>query len=147
MAGPASALPHDFPDRAMREALVHPDNLRALLRQVAPDVADRLDYSRLEIVQRPYFLDDWRRRDNDVLVRLPFRDAQRELLVCVLIEHQSTTDLVMPLRVLVYAMLFWEQQWKQWEDGHDRGVPLRLTPVLPVVFHTGPQPWDTSRSL
>jgi hypothetical protein len=69
------------------------------------------------------------------------------VLVCILLEHQSAPDPRMPLRVLVYAALYWEREWKSWEDRHDPGQPLRLAPILPVVFHTGPQPWATNRSL
>ncbi len=148
MARAPSDLPHNYPDRAMRDALLDPDNLRALVRAVAPDLADRLDYSRLEVVGKPYFLDDWRSRDRDILVRLPFRDAVGgEVLVCILIEHQSDADPVMPLRMLVYAVFYWEQEWKAWEDQHQRGQELRLTPIVPIVLHTGPQPWDKSRAL
>jgi hypothetical protein len=27
------------------------------------------------------------------------------------------------------------------------GVPLRLTPIVPIVFHTGPNPWGVEREL
>jgi hypothetical protein len=136
MAQSGRDLPHDFPDRALREALVQGDNLRALVRAVAPDVSEQLDYDRLEVVKPSYLLDDWRRRDNDVLIRAPFHDSRdgRELLLCILVEHQSTADQAMPLRMLVYAVLYWEQEWKAWQDSHRRGEPLRLTPVLPVVL-------------
>jgi len=149
MAGTPSDWPHNLPDRMMRDALVQPDNLRALVREVAPGIADHLDYPKAEVVGKPYFLDDWRSRERDVLVRLPYLDAtgQREILVCILVEHQSDTDQAMPLRMLVYAVFFWEQEWKSWAEGHKRGEPLRLTPILPVVLYTGPKPWDTSRSL
>jgi hypothetical protein len=39
----APQLPRDFPDHAIREALIHPRNLRAVLREVAAEIADRLD--------------------------------------------------------------------------------------------------------
>jgi hypothetical protein len=141
-------MPREFPDRAVRDALVRPDNLRALLRRTHPHLADRLDYSRLEIVPRAYLLDDWRQREADVLVRLPLLGVEGgAVLVCVLVEHQSSADPVMPLRLLLSAVLFWEHQWRQWEQRHDFAVPLRLTPVLPVVLLTGPQPWNTNRNL
>src|SRR5262245_37797794 len=143
----AEELPHDFPDRAIRDALAQPGNLRELLGRVTPALADRLDYTRVEVVPPTFLLDDWRRRDSDLLLRLPFRDTAGEVLVCVLIEHQSTVDPAMPLRMLVYAVLFWERQWRTWEDGHKRGEPLRLTPVVPIVFHTGPERWDAPRKL
>jgi hypothetical protein len=108
MARRPSDWPHNLPDRMMRDALVQPDNLRALVREVAPGIADLLDYSRAEVVGKPYFLDHWRSRKRDVLVRLPYRDAagQREILVCILVEYQSDTDPAMPLRMLVYAVFF-----------------------------------------
>jgi hypothetical protein len=145
----APQLPRDFPDHAIREALIHPRNLRAVLREVAPEIADRLDYTRLEIVKRPYLLDDWRQRDNDVLVRLPLLGAPggTPILVCILIEHQTSADPVLPLRLLLYAVLHWEKEWQLWERQHPRGEPLRLTPILPVVFYTGQRPWNTNRAL
>jgi hypothetical protein len=148
MAAPPP-LPRDFPDRAIRDALVRPDNLRALLRRAVPELAERLDYSHLEIVQRSYLLDDWRRREADVLVSLPLLGAPegQQVLICVLVEHLSGLDPVMPLRVLLYGVLHWEQQWQAWEQGHKYGVPLRLTPIIPVVFHTGQHEWNANRSL
>jgi hypothetical protein len=52
----------------------------------------------------------------------------------------------MPLRTLLYAVLYWEREWKAWEERRQRGEPLRLSPVLPIVFHTGRQPWATHRT-
>ena len=132
----------------LRDALTEPDNLRALVREVAPDVADLLEYARLEVVGKPYFLDDWRGRDSDVLVRLPFRDAAggRELLVCVLVEHQSDADPVMPLRMLVYSVFYWEQQWRAWEDGHARGAAAADADPAGRAAHR-PGTWGTSRTL
>ena len=147
MAPTRSELPHDFPDRAVRDAVVEPHNLRDLLQRVLPVLVEHLDFSSVEEVPRTFLLDDWRRREADVLLRLRFRDQAwgRELLVCLLLEHQSTADPAMPLRLLLYAVLFWEQQWKEWQEEHERGVPLRLTPVLPLVLHTGAEPWDSNR--
>jgi hypothetical protein len=76
--------PRDFPDRVLRDALVRPANLRALLRRTHPQIADRLDYARMEVVGGAYLLDDWRRREADVLVRLPLLGNAEEVLVCVL---------------------------------------------------------------
>jgi hypothetical protein len=49
--------------------------------------------------------------------------------------------------LLLYAVLHWEKEWHAWEKQHPRGEPLRLTPILPVVFHTGQRPWNTNRTL
>jgi hypothetical protein len=65
----------------------------------------------------------------------------------VLVEHQSDPDPLMPLRILLYAVLFWESEWRAWESGHAEAEPLRLTPVIPIVFHTGGRRWSTYREL
>src|SRR5262249_29625138 len=134
---------------AIRDALLHGDNLRALIRAVAPDLEHYLDFSRVEEVQKPYFLDDWRQRENDILVRLPFRDddQQRALRVCILLGHERPVDQAMPLSMLLYAAFFWEQEGRAYEESHERGQRLRLTPVLPVVLYTGADGWDSNRSL
>jgi hypothetical protein len=36
-------FPREFPDRAVRDAVVRPDNLRALLRRHYPHLAEPLD--------------------------------------------------------------------------------------------------------
>ena len=68
-------------------------------------------------------------------------------LVFVLIEHQSAEDPAMPLRLLYFAVLYWERQWRAWEKVSPRQSPLRLSPVLPLVLHTGSGPWQNNRTL
>jgi hypothetical protein len=140
---------HDFPDRALRQALEDPDNLRDLLRVALPGLVDRFDFGQVQLVRPTFLLEDWRGRESDLLFLIPFRTeaAAEPVLVCVLLEHQSRADARMPLRLLLYAVLFWERQWKEWEDSHAEGEGLRLTPVVPIVFHTAPRPWGTNRTL
>ena len=84
----------DFPDRAIRELLLHPEHLRSVLRQVVPAHAERFDCERREPLDREFPLDDWRRRQSDLLFLVPYRADAGEMwtLVCVLIEHQSAAD-------------------------------------------------------
>jgi hypothetical protein len=140
---------HDFPDRAIRHLLENRDNLRELIAEILPHLVDRFDFDRLEPVSREFLMDDWRRRQSDLLFRLPFRKGAEEspVLVCLLVEHQSAPDPRMPLRMLLYAVLYWEREWKQWEQEHPAGEPLRLSPILPIVFHTGRDAWRTNREL
>jgi len=140
---------HDFPDRAIRLLQAHPEHLRELVEDVAPALAPHLDFSQARPLDRTFPLPDWRRRESDLLFHVPFRPGEpvEEALVCVLVEHQSAHDAAMPLRTLWYAVLYWEREWRRWSDRHERGTPLRLNPVLPVVLHTGSEPWATARGL
>jgi predicted transposase YdaD len=149
MSGYVQYSLHDFPDRAIRHLLENRDNLRELIAEILPHLVDRFDFDRLEMVSREFLMDDWRRRQSDLLFRLPFRKGEDEspVLVCLLVEHQSAPDPRMPLRMLLYAVLYWEREWKQWEQEHPAGEPLRLSPILPIVFHTGRDAWRTNREL
>ncbi len=105
-------LLRDFPDRAIRQLLENRDNLRQFLAAAAPDLADALDCDCAELQPPAFPLDDWRHRESDLLFLIPYRTgkARRRVLVCVLIEHQSAADARMPLRVLLYTVLFWERE-------------------------------------
>ena len=139
---------HDFPDHALRTLLENPSNLREQVEMSLPAIAARLDFDRRELLHREFVLPDWRSREADLVFRIPYRDAaDRWVLLVLLLEHQSSADPVMPLRMFLMAALFWEREWKAWAAHHEPNQPLRLTPVLPLVVHTGRQPWNTNRNV
>lgn len=141
---------HNFPDRAFRQALLDARNLRDVMVDAMPDHAPNMDFGKAEYHNPEFSLEDWRGREADLLVRLPYRDPEEnatEVLICLLLEHQSKPDPQMPLRVLISAALFWEQQWKEYEAKHPPGEGMRLTPMLPVIFHTGQREWNSNRSV
>ena len=109
--------PRDFADHIYRESLKKPENLCDLVSDVLPEIALGLDFERAELLDREFLLDDWRQRESDLLFRIPYRDGDTvlEALICLLLEHQSQPDARMPLRLLLYAVLYWEREWKNWE--------------------------------
>ncbi len=139
----------NFPDRAIRRLLSNPSNLRELVEQVDPAVAALLDFSKAIMVKRSFLLDDWRRRESDILFEIPLLAAPdaAPVLLCVLIEHQSEADAWMPLRMLVYAALYWDRKWREWEALPKPRPAPSLPPIIPIVFHTGHRPWKTSRGM
>jgi hypothetical protein len=145
----ADEPPHDFPDQAIREQLQNPANLRELLHEVLGEIADGFVCEEREILPRDFPLETWRHRELDLLFRIPYKTPAETVpvFVCVLVEHQSRHDPLMPLRTLVYAVLYWEREWKAWEGLPAPRPPLHLTPVVPIVFHTGKRPWRKHRKL
>ncbi len=146
---PASEPPRDLADRMVRQALRHPANLRAFLRQAVPELADGFDYERCRLLDREFPLEDWRRREADLPFEVPYRLGDEELwaLVYVLLEHQSAEDPARPLRLLLFVALYWERQWRAWEQRAAPKGALRLSPVLPLVLYTGAGPWENNRTL
>lgn len=139
----------DFADHIMRHMLENAANLREVVAELCPQLVDRLDFDRAKYEPRDFLMEDWRERQCDLFVRVPFRTGQGEgwLLILILLEHQSSPDARMPLRTLVTSTAYWEREWKRWEDGHRRGQPLVLTPVLPLVFYTGSTEWNVGLRL
>jgi hypothetical protein len=147
---PADDLPvRKLPDHLFRQTLKHPANLRAFLEEAVPHLAPGFDCPRARLMEREFPLDDWRNREADLPFEIPYRTGSEEVLalVCVLIEHQSDTDLVMPLRMLYFAVVYWERQWHEWERQPRPKPALNLRPVLPIVLYTGGVPWGSNRTL
>jgi hypothetical protein len=68
-------------------------------------------------------------------------------MIYVLLEHQSTHDPLMALRLLLYLADLWAGQRREAEDA---GVPagqIRIYPIIPLVFYTGESGWTTPLDL
>ncbi len=139
----------DFADRFFRDALRNPENLRDFLMNAVPTLASGFDFTRVSFIEPTFLLPNWRRREADLLFEIPYRFGAEEriALVCVLIEHQTRPDPRMPLRTLLEVVLYWERQWQSWEKAEQPKEEFRLTPVLPIVLHTGVRPWGSARTL
>ena len=139
----------EFSDRSIRELLQKPENLRELLEEALPDHADRFDVERMKPAPAEFLLGNWRRRAPDVMVEIPYRTEIGELtaLVCVLVEHVTNAAWQIPLKTFQYAAQYWEWQWRTWEEAAAPKPEFSLSPVVPIVLHTGLRPWGSARTL
>jgi hypothetical protein len=139
----------DFADRFFHDALRNPENLREFLMDAVPTLAPGLDFSRVNYIEPTFLLPNWLRREADLLFEIPYRfgGAERKALVCILIEHQTRPDPRLPLRMLLEVALYWERQLREWEKAAVPKGEFRLTPVLPIVLHSGGRPWGSARTI
>ena len=149
---------HDFPpvrefnDRTTLWLLEDPLNLRDLLRIHRPALVENLEFSQAERINRSFIPADLQKEECDLLFRVPFRlpsvenaagESPPSVWIYLLLEHQSRPDAMMTLRLLSYMLELWEIQKREWDD---RNAPLserRLTPVVPFVFYTGEDNWNS----
>ena len=110
--------------------LQDPEFVRGLVQIIAPELVPLLDFSRGAQRNRSFISDALRERESDVLLRVPFQEApeSEELLIYILIEHQSTVDPTMGFRLLSYMMEIWQEQWRMLQAG--TGERRRLDPIL-----------------
>jgi len=135
-----------FWDRSIRKLLQRPDRVRELVRLVAPELVDGLDFSRMERVERTFILEDYREREADLVFLVPFlegtEEGPREVWVYILIEHQSEPDPTIPFRVLFYMAQVWNSQREEWEAAKVPKSRWQFRPILPLVFFTGSKRWE-----
>lgn len=80
-------------------------------------------------------------RHTDLLFSVQLRDPGKRdtrLLLYLLLEHQSTNDPDMPLRMLVYLVRIWEAYQKV------HGTPLPI--IIPAVVSHAPEGWSAPTS-
>jgi len=102
----------------------------------APAVA-LIDWSTLDNVSATYVSDDIQFSHSDLVFSA--RTGERELLLYLLFEHQTTVDRAMALRLLHYSVLLLNKHHKE------HGLPLPI--IIPFVLHQGPETWHVSTHL
>lgn len=138
-------LIREFPDRSIRWLLETPDNLRGLMLIAAKEIAEKIDYSKLKLLDKTFIDDSFRKREADMVFTAPFLDEQkidREIIIYILIEQQSSVDPIMPFRVLYYMLQIWEAQRRDWESQKIPISEWRFNSIVPLVFYTGTRKWD-----
>ena len=136
-----------FPDRSARWLFQDGENVRGLVELVAIELAERIDFGQMTRIDRSFVPDNLGEQESDMVFRVPFRSESGELIIYILIEHQSSVDLTMGFRMLFYMTQIWDSQRREWEA---KGIPKgqwRFRPILPIVFYTGDRRWSAPLSL
>jgi hypothetical protein len=155
---PSAEVIREFPDRGAQWLLEDPRHLRDLLQLVEPDLAARLEVDRAQRINRTLIPPDLRKQESDLIFRLPYRTRREgaeleasgeagEVLIYVLLEHQSRHDRLMVLRLLLYMAQLWAEQRRQAETSNLPDTQFRLIPVIPIIFYTGEESWTTPLDL
>jgi Putative transposase, YhgA-like len=142
----------NFPQNGMKLLLENPANVRDVLNLVAPQFVDLIDFDRMKAEPADFIARDFRHLEADVVLRAPIRQTRghrgkREVLIYILIEHQSEPDRLMPLRLLDYLTQIYKSQGREWAREHKSFNGFRLQPVLPIVLYTGERAWPSVGSL
>ena len=135
-----------FHDRSTRWLFEDKDYVRDLVEILASELVERIDFSRLSLVNRNFISDTMREQVADMVFSVPFQteSGTDELLIYILVEHQSSEDPIMSFRMLSYMMQIWDAQRKKWETDKVPKGRWRFQPILPIVYYTGEKPWKST---
>lgn len=138
-----------FPDRSARWLFQDKQYVRGLVEIVASELVAFLDFDQLILLNRSFISDTLREQESDLVFSVPFRRGSEadELLIYILLEHQSTVDPLMGFRVLFYMTQLWDAQRRDWEADEVPRDERRLRPILPMVLYTGERRWSTPLTL
>ena len=122
--------PHDH---LFKRIFSVPENAEGELRHLLPAaVNERIDWSTLTNLE-VRFTDADPAQEADVAFSVQLDG--REVLLYLLLEHQSTSDPWMPLRLLRYMLELWHGYLKKHEGA------TRLPAIVPMVVHHSPAGW------
>ena len=138
-----------FSDHSTRWLFEDWNNVRGLIEIVAGELVELINFSQIVQVNRSFIPDNLREQESDMVFSVPFQSQSNtdELLIYILIEHQSTVDPTMEFRVLFYMTQIWDSQRREWESQSVPKGQWRFRPILPIVFYTGEQRWATPLTL
>lgn len=127
-------------DKLFRLAFSDPQHARELLRSLLPEaLRDAADWTTLQRVDGSLVDEQLAERHTDLLFQVEL--AGRRAFIFLLLEHQSSIDPWMPLRMLGYVMRIWERY--RGEHPEARRLPL----VCPLVLHHSHGGWRGPRTL
>ena len=128
--------PHD---RLFRAVFSDASEAASLLRSVLPDfVRGSLEWASLTLTPGTFVDEELRLSETDLLYQVEHTGTGQPASVYVLLEHQSSPDPLMRLRLLRYSCRIWEADLR---DNPGRR-PLRT--IVPVVFYQGTSAWTYS---
>ncbi len=110
-------------DALFKMLLRRPAVLRGFFEAFIPDVAEFIDHSVLEFVDKERLTVDGRKRTGDLLIKTRFRGEAAGFLIHL--EHQAQPDPGLPRRMLEYFLLDW------------RDFDIPVYPIA-VLSHTEP---------
>ena len=132
-------LPHD---RFIRDIFSHPEVAEEFFAQNLPTpLLPLVNLKTLKPCKESFVGEDLRMQSVDLLFSVEIN--ARPGYIYTLVEHQSSPNPLMCLRVLKYMVRIQEEHLKR--VHHETGKkPKTLPAVLPFVLYTGKKPWRSS---
>ncbi|RJO72263.1 Rpn family recombination-promoting nuclease/putative transposase [Nocardia panacis] len=134
--------PPNHHDAYFRDVMTISANAASQLRAVLPkEIVTQLDWRTLRLQSGSFISDDLRSRYTDTLYSAKLDG--RKAFIYLLIEHQSTIDKMMPLRMLQYVV----DIWSRYAEEHPKAT--KLPAIIPLVVHNNnrKERWTKSTEL
>ncbi len=128
-------MQHHPHDAFFKACFGKPEVARKLFQEHLPaDIAGPIDWATLKLHPTSFVKRTLEQSHADLVFGV--RSGDQEILIYLLLEHQTTTHPLMPLRMLGYLT-------EMWFAHTDQSKPsLPLPAIIPFVIHQGPARWN-----
>jgi Putative transposase, YhgA-like/Domain of unknown function (DUF4351) len=131
-------------DRSYRAFFAHLRMVQDLLRDIVGEHwVDHIDLDSGEQVNASFVSPRHERRESDIIWKFLRKDRKEPIYVYILMEFQSRPDPTMPVRLMGYVSLFYQNLTANQGAAGRRHLPL----VIPVVVYNGQERWNEAMDL
>jgi predicted transposase/invertase (TIGR01784 family) len=131
-------------DLSYRLFFSHQRMIQDLLREIVGERwVERIDFDSGVVVNRSFVSTEHENRESDLIWKFQRNDGGEPVFVYVLMEFQSRPDPSMPVRLMGYVALFYQELMKDQPVAGWKNLPL----VIPMVIYNGKEPWNVARDL
>ncbi len=118
--------------------------IQDLLREIVGERwVERIDFDSATLVSNSFVSPEHENRESDVIWQFGRLDGGEPVFVYILMEFQSRPDPSMPVRLMGYVSLFYQNLMKSQPAAGWKKLPL----VIPMVVYNGPEPWNVATDL
>ncbi|MGL4335824.1 MAG: Rpn family recombination-promoting nuclease/putative transposase, partial [Turicibacter sp.] len=105
---------------------------------------EKLKEEHLSLIETKSYYDELKEQESDVVYLI--KVDEKEILLYLFLELQSTIDYRMPARLLFY-MIGQLQRYYLGQNFKPTDTNMKLPVLYPVVLYNGIKPWDASTNL
>jgi len=136
--------PHYQHDEAYKNLFSHAQVIRDLCPYIPEGWLNSLDFKTLEAVKSSFVSPNLRRRDEDLIWRVRWKECADYLYF--LLGFQSQIEPFMNLRCAGYGIMLYQDLVKK--SGQEKPKPDHLLPpMIPIVIYNGVRPWNAQRDI
>ena len=130
-------------DETYKRLFTNVELLEEIIRYfIDEDLADALDFSKVEGLETTTFSQDLEKRESDRIIKIKLEDGE-DIYLLLMLEFQSSNDFSMPVRILNYVARLYDEITKIQGEVQS----LTLPAVFPVVLYNGKFNWTAKTSL
>ena len=114
-----------------------------LSKHLPAEISAMVNFDTLEVTNATFINEHLRKQESDILFKADI--AGKVGYLYILLEHQSSPDKLMPVRLFRYMAEILNTHLNNHADNASKQLPL--PPVFPIVIYNGNRPYNYSKNL